>query len=180
MTAPVEPSIVIRQASDADLPQLTTIYNHYIQHSVATFDVKPFTVEKRRAEWFSHYAQTGRYRIFVAEQRGAVLAFTYSSQFRRKAAYDSSVETSVYCAPGQTGNGLGRRLYAALFDALRVEGVHQAFALISLPNDASEKFHARFGFQQSGVMRAAGRKFDRYVDVAVFQRAVEASRVEPT
>jgi phosphinothricin acetyltransferase len=176
MTAPVDPTIVIRPASDADLPQLTAIYNHYIQHSVATFDIEPFTVETRRAEWFSRYAQSGRYRVFVAEQCGAVIGFTYSSQFRPKAAYDSSVETSVYCAPEQTGNGLGRRLYEALFDVLRVEGVHQAFALISLPNDASEKFHERFGFQRSGVMRAAGRKFDRYVDVAIFQRAIE----EPT
>ncbi len=173
MTESIERSIVIRQASDTDLPQLTSIYNHYIQHSVATFDIVPFTVEKRRDEWFSHYAQTGPYRVFVAEHRGSILGITYSSQFRPKAAYATSVETSVYCDPTQTGNGLGRRLYAALFEALREEGIHQAFALISLPNDPSEKFHERFGFRRIGVMREVGQKFGSYVDVAVFQRDVE-------
>jgi phosphinothricin acetyltransferase len=173
MTVLADPTIVIRPASDADLPQLTAIYNHYIQHSVATFDIVPFTVEKRRDEWFSHYAQSGPYRIFVAEQRGALLGFTYSSQLRPKAAYRTSVETSVYCDPNQTGNGLGRRLYEALFDALRAEGVHQAFALISTPNDASEKFHERFGFRRAGIMREVGQKFGHYVDVAIFQRGVE-------
>ena len=110
----------------------------------------------------------------------SILGFAYSSQFRPKAAYATSVETSVYCAPAQTGNGLGRRLYAALFDALAAEGVHQAFALISLPNDPSEKFHERFGFRRVGVMREAGQKFGSYVDVAVFQRDVEDSADKST
>ncbi len=173
MAEACESSIIIRAAVDADLPQLTTVYNHYRQHLVATFDIMPFTVEKRRAEWFSQYVSSGPYRVLVAEHRSTLLGFACSSRFRPKTAYDRSVETSAYCAPGQTRNGLGRRLYAALFDALRAARVHQAFAMISLPNDASEMFHERVGFQRSGLMRAAGRKFDRYVDVAIYQRAVD-------
>ena len=98
---------------------------------------------------------------------------TYSSPFRDKAAYDSSVETSVYCRDGETARGLGRRLYQALFAALAEEQIHQAFALITLPNQPSVKLHERFGFTLSGVWREVGRKFDHYWDVAQYQRPIQ-------
>ncbi len=164
--------LVIRAASDADLPQLTEIYNHYIVNTAFTFDVEPFSVERRRAEWFSHYGPSGPYRVLVAAGGGGVEGFTYSSAFRPKQAYATSVETSVYCAPEATGRGIGRRLYEALFDELAKTDVQRALALITRPNEPSEALHRKMGFELSGVWTDVGRKFDRYWDVAVWQRAI--------
>lgn len=163
--------IEIRPAVEADLERLTEIYNHYILHTAATFDIEPFTMERRR-EWFRHYAASGPYRVLVAHDGRDLLGFSYSGRFRDKQAYDTTVETSVYCDPGQTGRGLGGRLYAALFAALAEAPVSQAFALITVPNDASIALHERFGFEHAGTMRRVGRKFGRFWDVAIYQRPV--------
>lgn len=163
--------VQIRSAAPDDVSALTALYNHYIEHTPATFDLEPWTVERRRVEWFDNYAPTGPHRILVAEEAsGRIVGMTYSGPWHRKAAYASSVETSVYCLAGETGRGLGRALYSALFTALEAEPLNRAFALITLPNDASEALHRRMGFESVGVLPEAGRKFDRFWDVAVWQR----------
>lgn len=145
------------------------IINHYVERTAITFDVEPFTVETRRP-WLAQFAETGRHRIFVAERDGRVLGWACSGPFRPKAAYATSVETSVYLAPGEGGRGLGSRLYARLFGALGGEDVHRALAGITLPNDASVRLHERFGFHRVGVFRENGRKLGRYWDVAWYEK----------
>ena len=88
-------TVRIRPANRADLPRLTEIYNHYVIHTPVTFDVEPYTVE-RRAAWFEQFALTGRYRLVVAEEDGLVLGYAGTTRFRPKAAYDTTVETTVY------------------------------------------------------------------------------------
>ncbi len=161
--------VTIRDAVAADLPRITDIYNHFVRTSPATFDLEPFTVEQRM-EWFSHYANTGPHRLLVAESDGAICAYAGTSQFRTKPAYDTTVEVTIYCAPEATGRGVGPQLYTALFDAIRGEDLHIAIAGITLPNEASCTLHERFGFRRVGVMPQVGRKFDRYWDVAWYQR----------
>ena len=160
----------IRVGRSEDLAPLTALYNHYIATTMATFDLEPFTLDQREELWFRHYAPTGRYRLLVAEEDGVILGYATSSPFRAKAAYDTSVETSIYLVPAATGKGVGRALYAALFDSLAGEDLHRAYALISLPNDASVALHERFGFSLAGTMREIGRKFDRFWDVAFYEK----------
>lgn len=145
------------------------VYNHWVRESPATFDLEPFTMDERR-EWFSHYAPTGRHRLLVAEDDGGVVGYATSSRYRPKAAYDPSVETSVYLAPGATGRGIGTALYEALFASLAGEDVHRAYAGIVLPNDASVALHKRFGFRQVALYTEQGRKFGRWWDVAWFEK----------
>ncbi|MGH2829213.1 MAG: GNAT family N-acetyltransferase [Actinomycetota bacterium] len=162
----------IRPAADADLPPLTALYNHYVRTSPATFDVDEFTVESRR-EWFGHYAPAGRHRLLVAvDEDGGIAGYATSSRYRPKAAYESSVETSVYVAHSATGQGVGTALYTALFDALAGLDVHRAFAGVTLPNDASVALHHRFGFRRVALFTEQGRKFGRYWDVAWFEKAL--------
>jgi phosphinothricin acetyltransferase len=163
--------IHVRPGEEHDLPALTAIYNHFVGHSTATFDVEPFTVEARR-EWFGHYAPTGPHRLLVAEAGGAVAGYATSGVFRTKPCYARSVETTVYCDPAATGRGLGSALYARLLDALGEEGVHRAYAGVALPNDASERLHRRFGFREIGTFTEVGNKFDRWVDVRWYERSV--------
>jgi phosphinothricin acetyltransferase len=159
----------VRAAVIDDVPRLTEIYNHYIVNTPATFDIEPFTVEQR-TEWFSHYATTGSHRLLVAVAGGEILGATWSSQFRVKRAYDTTVETSVYCAPEATGQGVGTVLYDALFKALNAQPLRRAVAGITMPNEASVRLHERFGFRKVGTFSEVGKKFGRYWDVAWFER----------
>jgi phosphinothricin acetyltransferase len=159
-----EAGLRIRPPEPSDLPELTALYNHYVASSPVTFDVEPFAIEQRRA-WFEHYAPAGRHRLLVADADGRVVGYATSGLFRVKQAYDPSVETTVYVAQGLTRQGIGDRLYRALFDALAQEGVHRAYAGITLPNPATLALHRRFGFQSVGVYDEVGRKFGRYWSV---------------
>ena len=159
----------VRPATVSDIPRLTEIYNYYIVNTPATFDIEPWTVEQRM-EWFSHYAATGPHRVLVAEAAGVVLGSTWSSQFRVKAAYDTTVETSVYCDPEATRKGIGSALYEALFEALAGQHLHRAVAGITLPNEASVRLHERFGFRKVGAFTEVGKKFGTYWDVAQYER----------
>jgi phosphinothricin acetyltransferase len=161
--------IVVKPAVEADLSAINAIYNHYIQTSPATFDIDPWT-DERRAEWFAHYATTGRHRVLVATDGEAVVGFTYSSQHRPKQAYDTSIETTVYVAADHLSKGIGARLYGALFDAIAGEDIHRAYAGITQPNPASVALHERFGFSRAGFYTEQGRKFGRYWDVAWYEK----------
>jgi phosphinothricin acetyltransferase len=163
--------VVVRPGIDEDLPRLTSLYNHYVEHTHVTFDLEPFTVEARRT-WFGHYAAAGRHRLLVAEGGGALLGYATSGRFRDKPAYDPSVETTVYCRPEAAGRGVGSALYTALFAALQDEDVHMAYAGVALPNEASLALHRRFGFAEVGTFREVGRKFDRWWDVTWLARVV--------
>ena len=161
----------MRPAVPADLPTLTDIYNHYVTHTPITFDVVPVSVDNRAA-WLSHYADSGPHRLLVAVADEVVVGYATSGRFRDKPAYATSIETSVYCRRGFTGRGVGTRLYAALFDALRGEDLQRAYAGVTLPNDASEALHRRFGFTELGVYHQVGRKFGRYWDVLWMEKAL--------
>lgn len=91
-------SLALRAARSEDLPRLTEIYNHYVIHSPATFDLEPKTLEQR-ADWVAQFAATGRHRLIVAEEAGTVLSYAGTTRFRLKPAYDRTVETTIYCAP---------------------------------------------------------------------------------
>jgi phosphinothricin acetyltransferase len=162
-------SLHIRPARTADLPRLTEIYNYYVVHSPATFDLAPKTVAER-AEWLAQFAETGRHRLLVAEENGGVLGYAGTTRFRAKPAYSQTVETTIYCAPEATGRGLGVALYSALFDALAQEEVHRIVAGYVPPNPGSEKLHARMGFRPVGAFTEQGYKFGRYWDVVWLER----------
>ena len=152
-----------------DLQAVNDIYNEYVLTTHFTFEVDPMTLAARR-EWFAHYGSSGRHRVLVAVREGGVVGYTTSSRFRPKVGYDTSIETSIYLGPGATGAGIGTRLYEALFQVLHGEDVHRAYAGIALPNPASIALHERFGFKKVAHFAEQGRKFERYWDVAWFEK----------
>lgn len=163
--------IVIRPVEQRDLPALLGIYNYYVENTPITFDIEPRTLAQRQ-EWLDQFKPAGRHRCFVAARGSEPIGWSCSARFKERAAYDPSVETSLYVKPGETGKGVGRRLYAALFDALAGADVHCAFGGITLPNEASTGIHRAFGFAHVGTLREVGRKFGRYWDVAWYQKTV--------
>ena len=166
--------ITIRTAERADLPALLDIYNHYILTTPITFDIEPRTLAQRQA-WFDQFSATGKYRCFVAVRANKPIGWSCSAQFKEKAAYATTIETSIYLASNEHGHGLGRRLYETLFDALKDEDIHRAFAGITLPNDASVGVHKAMGFEHIGTYAEVGRKFGRYWDTGLFFRPMRQS-----
>ena len=161
--------VVILPGRAEDIAQLTDIYNHFVRGTHVTFDIEPATVEDR-LRWLDHHPETGRHRLFVAHAGERVIGYATSSPYRAKRAYETSVETSVYCRHDAVGNGVGSALYAQLFAALATEDVHRAYGGVALPNDASEALHRKFGFERVAAFSEQGRKFGRYWDVAWYER----------
>jgi phosphinothricin acetyltransferase len=161
--------VFIRPARRSDLPRLTEIYNHYVIHTPVTFDLEPYTVERRTA-WFEQFANTGRHRLMVAENAGQVEGYAGTTRFRVKPAYDTTVETTIYASPEMVGMGIGRMLYATLFEALAGENINRIVGGYTLPNPGSAKLHAQFGFRNVGVFSEVGYKFGKYWDVQWTER----------
>jgi len=164
---------VIRRVVSDDLPALLDIYNHYVRETPVPFDVEPHSLAQRQA-WLNGFASEGRYQCFVAVKDGKAVGWASSHRYNERAAYETTVASSIYLAPDATGHGLGRRLYAVLFEALAGEDIHRVFGGVTLPNEASVRLHRSLGFEPVGVFREVGRKFGRYWDVATFMRPVAA------
>lgn len=159
----------IRRAEPRDLPALLDIYNHYVIHTPVNFDIEPRTLAQREV-WFGEFSTSGKYQCFVAEEDGKAIGYACSTRFKEKAAYGTTIETSIYCAPDCAGRGLGRLLYTTLFDALKGEDIHRAFGGITLPNAASVGLHEAMGFRHIGTYGQVGRKFDQFWDVGLYLR----------
>lgn len=164
-------AISIRDATPSDLPRITEIYNHYVINTPITFDLEPVIAENR-LEWFREHSDGCRYRMLVACDGEDILGYAGTGRFRAKRAYDTTVESTIYCAPEATGRGIGSALYAALFEAIADQDINRIVGGVTLPNEASVALHRRFGFRQIGIFTGVGRKFGRYWDVAWFERSL--------
>lgn len=155
-------SIRIRLASAEDACNILAVYEPYIATPITFEETIPSPEEFR-----SRIAEICEgYPCLVAERDGGVLGFAYAHRQAERAAYGWNAELSVYLAPKSRGCGLGRALYATLIDLVREQGVKTAYALVTVPNAASERLHAAFGFKLMGVQQNAGYTCGAWRDVA--------------
>jgi phosphinothricin acetyltransferase len=167
-------SIAIRAAEAGDLNRLVQIYNHYVTETHVTFDVEPFAVGAR-TQWFTQFGEAGPHRLCVAELGDAIVGYASSLPFKPKPAYKTSVETTIYLDPEQTGNGHGRALYGHLLAELTAEpAVHRAYGGIALPNPASVALHEKLGFVRVATYHEVGYKFGKYWDVHWYEKDMSA------
>ena len=158
--------VTLRLALPADAEAIRTIYNHEVLHSFATFDLVPRTLDDQRA-WIEQ--RSGAFAALVAVEGNAVVGFGSLSPYKERAAYRTSVEDSVYVAVGQQGHGIGKMIVMELLEVARASGFHAVFARISGPSDASRALHSSCGFELVGIEREVGRKFNRWLDVAIME-----------
>jgi phosphinothricin acetyltransferase len=163
---------MIRHCSTADAAQICAIYNHYVHETVVTFEESP-VAEADMARRITDV--TARLPWFVWEAEGAILGYAYATPWKTRAAYRYAVESSIYLAPGATGQGLGSRLYTALIEDLRRRGLHCVIGGAALPNPASVALHERLGFSKVAEFREVGFKFGRWIDVAYWELALNES-----
>lgn len=162
---------MIRPLLSADIPDITAIYNHYIAHTVVTFDTTLLTPADMQARLDPILT---RYPAYVAIHDGRVAGYCYAHPWKGKDAYRHTAETTIYVDPQHHRQGYGRQLMAQLIDQAPQYHLHVLIACITLPNPASIALHQQIGFEQVSHFTAVGRKFDRWLDVADFQLTLAA------
>ncbi|MDV6289460.1 N-acetyltransferase family protein [Streptomyces sp. UP1A-1] len=164
--------VQVRPGVEGDLEALTDLYNHYVRETPITFDTEPFTPEERRP-WLLSHPEDGPHRLRVATDAGSqeILGYATSGPYRAKPAYGTSVETTVYVAPGAAAAGASAPCSTRRSSRLWLgEDLHRAYAGIAQPNEPSVRLHERFGFRHVGTYHEVGRKFGRYWDVAWYEK----------
>jgi len=152
----------LRLATPEDAEAVAGIYAPVVRTSPTSFELTPPTT----AEMAERIARTlSGHPWLVCERGGVVCGYAYAGVHRARPAYRWSTETAVYVADGARGTGVGRRMYLALFDLLRRQNFANAFAGITLPNEASVRLHESVGFEPIGVYRRIGYKCGAWHDV---------------
>ena len=164
--------VSIRSASESDAADIVAIYNAYVTGTCITFETEAIQ-SLEMAQRISDITGSSLPWL-VAEVSGRVVGYAYASKWRGRFGYRYSVESTVYLDPSHTGNGVGRRLYAALIDAIRAVKMHVVIGGIALPNPSSIALHERLGFKKVAHFEQVGYKQERWVDVGYWQLVLEA------
>lgn len=175
MTDGPEVDVSIRPAIAQDLPAILDIYNEAILNTTAVYDYEPHTLAARQA-WFAA-KQADQLPVLVAEADGVVIGFGALGWFRAWAAYQYTVENSVYVTPQRRGQGIGKLLLKALITAAQQRQFHAIVAGIDADNEASCRLHKQQGFQEVAHFHQVGYKFDRWLDLKFFELLLGASPV---
>ena len=150
-----------------DAEAIRRIYNHEVEHTTHTFDLVPRSLEEQQT-WLKQ--RDGALGVVVADIGGQVTGFASLSEYRTRAAYRTSVESSVYVDEAARGQGLGKMLLSELVELATARGFHTMVARISGGHEASIRLHEAAGFVTVGVEREVGRKFGNWLDAVVMQR----------
>ena len=157
----------IRPATRADIPTILNIVNYSILHTTANYNYEPQTLDSQQT-WFDEKIRKG-FPVIVAEIDNRCVGFGSYGTFREKIGYQFTVEHSVYVAPDFIGKGIGKLLLADLITLARNQGMHTMIGGIDAGNAESIAFHKKFGFTECGIIREAGYKFDRWLDLQFMQ-----------
>jgi phosphinothricin acetyltransferase len=167
----------IRLATGADAEAVLAIYAPVVESTAISFELVVPNPEVMADRIMSRQPS---YPWLVAELGREIAGYAYAGPFAARAAYNWSVETSVYVGHSARGCGVGTGLYEALFSILSMQGYRQALAGISLPNTASVALHEKLGFRPSGVYRAVGWKLGAWHDVGWWQRPLGKAGSPPS
>lgn len=164
----------IRKATIEDIESITVIYNDAVLHTTATFDTDPKSVENRR-QWFVN--RTENFPVIVAEDEttGMITGYASLSPWSDKKAYDITAELSLYVHPGNRHMGIGKKLLIELLEVSRGTNLNSIISRITEGNEHSIYLHHQNGFETVGILKQAGRKFDKLLDVTILQKMLRLS-----
>jgi L-amino acid N-acyltransferase YncA len=166
----------VRMANAGDGAQIAEIYAPAVTGTVISFEMEPPGAAEMARRVTDALVV---YPWLVAERGGEVVGYARGGQYKERAAYQWSVETSVYIRTTAHRTGVGRALYGVLFDLLVMQGFFMAYAGVTLPNPGSVGLHESLGYTPVGVYRAAGYKFGAWHDVGWWQRQLRPLVLEP-
>lgn len=165
----------VRPAVIDDVPAITEIYAHHVQHGTASFETEAPDAADMTRRWMEVRRRGLPY--YLAEQDGTVVAFAYAAPYRTRPAYRFTVEDSIYVRPDWTGRGIGHSLLGTVIDRCERLGLRQMVAIIGdSENHASIRLHESHAFEFVGVLQGVGYKFDRWLDTVIMQRTLVSPR----
>ncbi len=168
----------IRPAVAADIPAITAIYDHAVRFGTASFELTPPDEREMRRRFDALMASGHPY--LVHEDAGTVLGYAYAGPHRPRPAYRWAVESSIYIAPDSHGQGIGKALLSALVDEATARGFRQMIGVVGdSTHAASIRLHEAVGFKVIGTVKNVGRKFDRWLDIVLLQRALGDGAATP-
>ena len=159
----------IRQVQDKDIARITEIYNWYILNTTITFEIEAISsleMKKRIQE------KVEKYDWLVGEFNQEIIGYAYYGSFRPRPAYNHTVESTIYLAQESIGKGFGKPLYSELTQLAKERGFRELIGVIALPNKGSTLLHQKLGFEETGVLKKVGYKFDQYIDVGIWQKSM--------
>lgn len=160
-------NLIIRNAETKDVQAVLDIVNHEIKNSTVVYDYTERSFDEQ-LEWFKKKTDD-RMPVIVAEKDNEILGFATFGIFRPREAYKYSVEHSIYIHKDARGLGIGKLLMSNLIDLAQKNGFHTMIAGINATNQSSIDFHKKFGFEEIGVFKEVGYKFDKWLDLTFLQ-----------
>ncbi len=161
---------VIRTATAADIPAITSIYDYFVRGSTATFELTSPDIAEMQHRRLAVLDRGLPY--LVAELEGYIVGYSYATQFRPREGYRFTVEDSIYVRADCIGYGVGKRLLSDLIGACRTAGCHRMVACICGENPVSVSLHHSLGFQTLGCIPEAGYKFEQWLDMSMMVRTL--------
>ena len=162
-------NLIFRFATEGDAEEILGIYKPYIENTTITFEYEVSAVEEFR----ERIRETlEKYPYIVCTYDGKIIGYAYAHRIWSRAAYQWDVELSVYTDGNYAGNGIEKKLYKILIEILKLQNVVNVYALITYPNENSEKMHNYFGFKKIAVFEKSGYKFGKWIGVTWFEKAI--------
>lgn len=169
-------SIKIRMAAESDAKELLSIYKPYVENTVISFEYEV----PSEAEFRSRIAHTlEKYPYLVAEQGGKILGYAYAAPFKTRAAYDWSVETTIYLGEASKGLGIGRKLYGTLEKIVTAQNIINVNACIAYANSGSILFHEKLGYKTVAHFTKCGYKLGEWQDMVWMEKILREHPAKP-
>lgn len=156
----------IRPAKTSDAAQICDIYNYYISNTCITFEEEAVTAEEMAGR-IENVIKDLCWLVY--EEDGRILGYAYYTKWRARSAYKFSVESTVYLDHNFKGRGIGRKLYTALLENARKQGIHVVIGGIALPNPESVILHEKMGFEKVAQFKEVGFKHNQWLDVGYWE-----------
>lgn len=162
--------VQIRNVTLNDAQELVDIYSYYVLNTTITFEYETPSMNE-----FTQRIQkiTQKYPYLVATLDDEIIGYAYATSYKERAAYDWSVETTVYVKNDKHGLGVGKKLYTYLEQALKEKNIVNMLACITYPNPKSIDFHTKFGFEKVGHFPKVGYKFNEWRDIVWMQKVIK-------
>jgi phosphinothricin acetyltransferase len=159
----------IRTVIERDALNILEIYNYYILKTIITFETSPVSLEEMQKRIREKLT---KHDWLVGEVGGKIAGYAYYGTFRERAAYNKTVEATIYLDIEERGKGYGWQIYSRLIQSASENGFREMIGVIALPNPESINLHAKLGFGESGVLKNVGYKFGKYLDIGFWQRSL--------
>ena len=162
--------MIIRPLRLEDAKDLASIYSYYVTHTPITFDTVPPDEKNMNLRLNDIY---GIFPAFIVEENGHIVGYCYAHTWKEKAAYNHTVETTIYIHPEYTQKGYGTLLMNTLINACREQNIHTLIACITYPNPSSIQMHERLGFKKVSHFKEVGKKFGQWLDVVDYELIIQ-------